>query len=144
MGAVEISAWFDPRGRLSRRAYGRLVIRLALVSATLFCVAIALAAQGWRTPAFAALAAVGVPWLASLALTIRRLHDRGLSGWWLSLSLALTALSFVPVERQADAYPVAVVIYTLVIVAATVWFLIETFGRRGDAGSNRYGPEPTP
>lgn len=137
-----LRAWFDPRGRLSRRAYGRLFVRLTLASAALVCAAIALAAQGWREAAFAALSAILVVWLASLAQAARRLHDRGRTGWWLSLPLALSAMSFVPVETQADAHPVPVLAYTLATVAASLWFLIETLGRRGTVGPNRYGPEP--
>ncbi|GJE53981.1 DUF805 domain-containing protein [Methylobacterium thuringiense] len=142
MSAARITAWFDPRGRLSRRAYGRRVICLLLLSAVLFCVAVALGAQGWRAGAFAAMGCIVALWLASLAQTIRRLHDRGRTGWWLSLPLALTALGVLPVETQADAHPVAVVTYTLATLVASLWFLSETFGRRGLPGPNRHGSDP--
>ncbi len=142
MGRARIPAWFDPRGRLSRPAYGRYVIRLLLASVGLLCVAIAFAAQGWRIAACVAAGGLPLLGLASLAQASRRLHDRDRSGWWLAVLLLLTALSFAPVETQADAYPLAVIAYTLATLAAVVWFLVETLGRRGTSGPNRYGPKP--
>lgn len=134
--------FFDPRGRLSRRAYGRIFVRLMLVTVGLICLAIVLAAQGWREAAFAAVAAIVGVWLSSLAQTARRLHDRDRTAWWLAASVVLSVLSFVPVEKAADTYPVAVIAYTLVTFVFSVWFLIETLGRRGTSGPNRFGPQP--
>ncbi|GEO97751.1 DUF805 domain-containing protein [Methylobacterium haplocladii] len=139
---ARVAAWFDPRGRLSRRVYARVVVRLLLLSVALFCAAIVLGSQGWREAALAAVGGIVGIWLASLAQAIRRLHDRGRSGWWLSIPLILTALSFVPVETQADAHPLAVVAYTVATLVASAWFLMETLGRHGTAGPNGYGPEP--
>ena len=58
-----------------------------------------------------------------LAVTVRRLHDTGRSGWWLLLG---------PVGRIPGVGWIA----SLVLL----WFLIQ----RGDAGGNRYGPNPVP
>ncbi|MBB3903857.1 DUF805 domain-containing protein [Methylobacterium brachythecii] len=133
--------WFDPRGRLSRRAYGRRAVRLGLLTAALACLSVALAAQGWRVAGLLTAGGALLPGLAAFAQTVRRLHDRGRTGLWLALPLAQTALGFVPIEDQAEAHPAAVLTYALAALAAGLWFLIETLGRHGMTGPNRYGPE---
>lgn len=140
-GFAALLRGFDPRGRLSRRAYGRRVVRLGLLAAVLACVAVVLAGQGWRVAALVAAGSALLPGLAVLAQTVRRLHDRGRTGLWLALPLLQTALSFVPIEDQVEAHPAAVLAYALAALAAGLWFLIETLGRRGTAGPNRFGPE---
>jgi uncharacterized membrane protein YhaH (DUF805 family) len=65
-------------------------------------------------------ALIGLAWLAlllpSLAVTVRRLHDTGRSGWWWFISL-------VPLVGPI----------VLIVFLATA----------GDPGPNRYGPAPT-
>ena len=134
--------WLDPRGRLSRRAYGRLFVRLTALSAALLCLAIWIGAQGLRLAAVALLAGIALVWLASLAQAVRRLHDRGRSGWWLAVFLILLGLSYLPIEDAADAYPIAVTGYALASLGYSLWFLFETLGRRGIPGPNRYGSAP--
>ena len=68
---------------------------------------------------------IRAPWVGSLyslailvpglAVSIRRLHDIGKSGWWLLINI----IPFV----------------------GFFWFLILTV-REGDKGSNAYGPDP--
>lgn len=134
--------WFDPRGRMSRPAYVRLILRAMLIATTLFCLTIWIAGTGFRQVAFAIVACAALLWLATLAQTIRRLHDRDRTGWWLAANLALYAGSFAPVEGAAESHPVPVALYALVTVVFFVWFVVETVGLRGTPGANRYGPEP--
>lgn len=65
-------------------------------------------------------------WLAtivpSLAVTIRRLHDRDMSGWWY---LGFTVASFIP----------------LVGIIASIAFLVLMF-LPGTPGTNRFGADP--
>ncbi len=51
-----------------------------------------------------------------LAVSVKRWHDRGKSGWW--------------------------VLIGLVPVIGSIWALIETGFLEGDVGSNEYGPDP--
>lgn len=132
----------DPRGRLSRRAYGRLFIRLSLLTVLLLCLTIWVAVQGWRDAAFAVAGCAVLLWIASFALAVRRLHDRDRTGWWLAIYLILAGFSLLPVEKAADAHPVLVTAYALGSLGFSLWFLVETLGRRGTAGPNRYGPAP--
>ncbi len=71
--------------------------------------------------------AIGLVWwlgslVPSLAVTIRRLHDRDMSGWWY---LGLIAVQFVP----------------LVNWLASLAFLVLMF-LPGTAGPNRFGLDP--
>jgi uncharacterized membrane protein YhaH (DUF805 family) len=59
-------------------------------------------------------AAIAALW-GTLALYIKRWHDRGKSGWW-------TLLAFIPI--------------------ANIWALIECGFLRGTEGDNAYGPDP--
>jgi len=63
------------------------------------------------------LLAVGVVafWI-SLAVAVKRYHDRNKTGWW--------------------------VLIVLVPVIGGLWYLIECGFLRGTAGSNAYGPDP--
>lgn len=138
----QLLSWFDPRGRLSRRDYGRILVRLLLLSVAAFCAAIASVGKDLRGFAFVFVAcAIGL-WLACLAQTIRRLHDRDRTGWWLALNLVLYCVTLAPIDRAADTYPVPVVLFTLGFVGFSIWFLIETLGLRGTNGPNRFGDPP--
>ena len=57
-----------------------------------------------------------VSFVATVAICIKRFHDRDKSGWWL-------LILFVP-------------------LVGFVWILIENGFLRGTEGSNRFGPDP--
>ncbi|MFD1300710.1 DUF805 domain-containing protein [Methylobacterium marchantiae] len=139
----ELGALLDPRGRLSRAGYGRRLIRMLLAFIGLGSLSILLASLEARFAALAILSTgiMGTAVLASVA-TVQRLHDRDRTGWWLLPNILVTLAGFAPIETLADAYPVAVIAVTLALAGFSLWFLIETLGRRGTAGRNRYGPEP--
>lgn len=52
-----------------------------------------------------------------MAVSIKRAHDRGQSGWWLLL--------------------------TLIPVIGMIWWLVNLGILEGETGPNRYGPDPT-
>jgi uncharacterized membrane protein YhaH (DUF805 family) len=139
---ASIRAAFDPRGRLSRRAYGRFAVRALLVSAALLCLAILLAGQGFRSAALLAFCGNLFVLIAMLAQTVRRLHDRDRSAGWLGLYALVYAASFAPVEDAAERYPLPAFAFALAILGFTLWFFAETFFRAGTRGRNRFGPEP--
>ena len=61
------------------------------------------------------LAYIGTIWVG-LAVSIKRWHDRGKSGWWIFIS-------FIP-------------------LVGPIWSLVETGFLEGDKGDNEYGPDP--
>ena len=57
-----------------------------------------------------------IAWVASLATSVKRWHDRGKSGWW--------------------------VLIGLVPFIGGIWALIENGFLAGTPGPNQYGPQP--
>lgn len=78
-------------------------------------------------------------WLATLipylAVTSRRLHDRGRSGWWQALPIGLL-IAFAIVAFAVGGWAAGVV--GLAALAASVW-LVVVLMRRGDPERNEYG-----
>jgi uncharacterized membrane protein YhaH (DUF805 family) len=86
---------------------------------------------------------VGLWFLA--ANTIKRLHDRNKSGWW------IVAFFFVPhllgrlgglLLGDSSAADVAADVLVLIIVGLNLWGLIELLFLKGTSGPNRFGPDP--
>ncbi len=86
----------------------------------------------------------------SLAVTSRRLHDIGKSGWWqlcfmlvwVTWGTAIVRL-FIAVfggEGKGSLIALSAVAF-IAAIAATAW-MIGWLARQGDTGSNRHGPDP--
>jgi uncharacterized membrane protein YhaH (DUF805 family) len=87
-----------------------------------------------------------------LAITLKRLHDRGKGAGWLILMwvepyiaeyLALYRLGMI--TGSASAPPVLpgwLLILTMIFGVISLWVFIELYLRRGEAGPNRFGPSP--
>ena len=69
------------------------------------------------TPAVAAYAVQSIiAWFASLAIIVKRFHDRGKSGWW--------------------------ALILLIPIVGLIWMIIDLGVMEGDEGPNKYGPNP--
>jgi uncharacterized membrane protein YhaH (DUF805 family) len=83
--------------------------------------------------------------IASLAVGVKRLHDRNKSGWYLLLFYfvpgVLAAAGVLIGEFMEDATMIATVL-TFLAVAFMVWAFIELGCLRGTVGANPYGPDP--
>lgn len=130
-------------GRLSRRAYWRSYLLIVAVVALSWC--IGLGAVITFGPIGAVLFLPIAPMVvASFAIIVRRLHDRGKSGWWalpfaafpLIVSLGLAA------ETPGASPPGPVVLMSLLSITLSIWGLIEIGFRRGTIEANRYGVDP--
>ena len=58
---------------------------------------------------------VAIIWMG-LAISIKRWHDRGKSGWWILIAM--------------------------IPIIGPIWALVETGFLEGDPGDNQYGPNP--
>ena len=120
-------------------------------------------AQGGEPNPLMMLIPQAVTWLVQLvfllpnwAVSCRRLHDTGHSGWWLVAPLAIvpvmvasiagigivaeSADEMVPVMLTCIGLAVACLIASLVFgILLLVWFCSPT-----QPGPNRYGPQPEP
>jgi uncharacterized membrane protein YhaH (DUF805 family) len=84
-------------------------------------------------------AAVAAFLLTSVAVTLKRLHDRNKGAWWLAVFYG------VPILCDAGAYAVGPdrTLYLAVPAAlVNLWALIELGFLSGSLGPNRYGEDP--
>jgi uncharacterized membrane protein YhaH (DUF805 family) len=83
--------------------------------------------------------------IASIAVGVKRLHDRNKSGWYLLLfyfvPCTLAALSVLIGAFVEDSSIIATVL-ALLALALVVWAFVEMGCLRGTIGVNQYGPDP--
>jgi uncharacterized membrane protein YhaH (DUF805 family) len=82
----------------------------------------------------------------SLAISVKRLHDRNKSGWWMALFYGVSALQAGAEETGMAGTPddpnaLGVTLAALSIVVG-LWFLVELGFLKGTPGDNDYGPDP--
>jgi uncharacterized membrane protein YhaH (DUF805 family) len=75
-----------------------------------------------------------------LAISIKRLHDRNKSGWWMMAFFVYPGLYQQFVDRLPDSY--WLIPFTVAAGILPLWGLIEMGFLRGTSGSNRFGPDP--
>ena len=102
--------------------------------------------------------------LPDLAVTCRRLHDIGKSGWWQLLWVVLAVLAIIPIIVGAiiglsglltgdgewgewwaaiswAPIVIGILIALLVWIGLVIWWLVWMV-KQGQAGPNHYGPDP--
>ena len=75
-----------------------------------------------------------------LAVSVKRLHDRDKSGWWMVPFFALPGLYKQFEDRLPDTYfllPVAIAVFVLI-----TWGFVELYFLTGTRSSNLFGPNP--
>ncbi|MGA7086461.1 MAG: DUF805 domain-containing protein [Pseudolabrys sp.] len=72
--------------------------------------------------------------ISSVALAIKRLHDRNKSGWWLLVFYLLPG-----VIDNIGMYTAVQLVFHLASLALSIWALVELGFLRGTSGSNKYG-----
>jgi uncharacterized membrane protein YhaH (DUF805 family) len=85
--------------------------------------------------------AVGTPlflWVY-VAASIKRLHDRDKSAWWVVPFFVVPGLFHQFEDRLGDSYPA--LFLSLIVSAVWLWGVIEIFLLRGTKGPNRFGPD---
>ena len=83
--------------------------------------------------------------IPSLAVSVRRLHDIGKSGWLLLITYGTIILLAVFLILGSFMYSfdssALIMIFALLIIAVAIWLLI-LFCTEGDDFTNKYGPDP--
>lgn len=86
--------------------------------------------------------------LPSFAVTVRRLHDTGRSGWWLmSFVLAWVAVSLIgfllgTMDNPSESIAFTAGMAILLIMLGTVASLLALMVLPGTRHANRFGPDP--
>ncbi len=135
---MDVDFWpllFRFQGRINRAKYW-------IATVTYISVTIALVGLGFffrfDTIFFviAAVAFIAVT-VSGIAVGIKRLHDRDMSGWWLLVFYLLPAV----LDGIGRALGVPV-IFSLAGSAISIWALVVLGFLRGTNGANQYGPDP--
>lgn len=147
------SLLFSFRGRINRAKYWLAVLAFVVAD-------IVLGLVGWvlgNGVVFQLLSFMVnlVVLIASIAVCIKRLHDRDRSGWWLLLfyagpvGVALVGGFIFWAAADADAVGanwdwsfLGLRFCLLAGFALAIWGLVEIGCLRGTAGYNRFGPDP--
>lgn len=141
---------FSFQGRINRARYWSvLLIYLAIL---IVCLVLAFVGFGVSsaTPSASALvsylliaifaiAGLLAMW-SSIAASIKRLHDRDQSGWWMLVFWGVGTI--VSLLQETAAMPSSKVILGIGSFAVTVWIIVELGCLRGTQGPNRFGPDP--
>lgn len=140
---MEISRlWFDFKGRLNRGKYWFITVANMLIFAAF--VLIALTLQSAPLGILAGLVAIPL-FISTLAITVKRLHDRGKSAWWVLLfyvlPIVLSGIKEVLAAQGGGAFAAAMIVATIGVVVS-IWAFVELGCLRGTRGDNRYGPDP--
>ncbi len=111
-------AWllFSFDGRIPRRTYWGVSILMSLFIVVVFVIVAVLTQAESAFWILFLLLCIPMYWI-SLAIAVKRWHDRNKSGWWV-------LIGFVP-------------------YIGGLWIFIECGCLRGTAGPNDYGPDPT-
>jgi uncharacterized membrane protein YhaH (DUF805 family) len=145
------SLFFSFRGRINRAKYWLAVLVFVVADAVL-------GVLGWVLDnglAFQILSFVVnlAVLISTIAVCIKRLHDRDRSGWWLLLFYGgpvVVALvgGFIfwaaadTVGMSAEWSYLGLRLCLLGGIALAIWGFVEIGCRRGTAGYNRFGPDP--
>jgi uncharacterized membrane protein YhaH (DUF805 family) len=132
-------------GRLNRGKYwlGVLIIVLLYIAAAIiFGIFYAIAGEmaGAIVGGAAALAAFIVAIWGSIAIGVKRLHDREKSGWWLLLFWVVPGI----LSGAGSVLGGIGMALSLVSLAISIWGFVEIGCLKGTTGPNKYGPDPLP
>lgn len=90
---------------------------------------------GFSNGLFATLSGVLI-FLPSLAVSVRRLHDIGWSGWWLII-LYVSFFVDIPFKGLPDSAPETLLVSSVLLLVFL--FFCVLWARKGRAGKNKYG-----
>lgn len=135
-----ILPYFSFQGRANRQPYWLTALSLVggMLLASLLAYAVPLAGIVMAGLVYLACLVVG------LSVAVRRLHDRGKTGWWLlPMYLPLILVSALGALVQASPGEPNVV-FSALTLPFSIWILVELGCLRGTVGPNRFGPDPIP
>lgn len=138
---------FSFQGRLNRAKYWLVALIYLAVSIVCFAIGLgissAISSPGALTSYLLVAIFVIVSLLAiwsSVAVGIKRLHDRDQSGWWMLVFWGVNTI--VSLLQKAAATPSSKFILGIGSLAVTVWIIVELGCLRGTQGPNRFGSDP--
>ena len=155
--------YFSPRGRISRSQYWlRFLLPYVVIYLLLVIAAGATDDDSTTHRVISGILTIFllVALWPSIAVLVKRIHDRNKPGWlclvlyvptfvFMVLLIVLVANSIIESARSGTYTPptagglvIAVGLLGLIAAVIGVWFFIEFGCLRGSVGPNRYGPDP--
>jgi uncharacterized membrane protein YhaH (DUF805 family) len=135
---MDVDFWpllFSFQGRINRAKYW--IATITYISATIALVGLGFFFR-FETFFFIIAAIVFIAMTVSgIAVGLKRLHDRDMSGWWLLMFYLLPPV----LDGIGRAIGVPVV-FSLAGAVISVWALVVLGFLRGTSGTNQYGPDP--
>lgn len=136
--------FFTLKGRLNRLRYFKYSILLFLLLAVFITLSIIATVGAEKSDSsfllllalICFLCGVAVFW-GTVAVSVRRLHDLNLSGWWYGLVFLISTVGSSLAMSEDDAVVLAATILNL----ATVSFSFYLFLKKGTEGTNDYGED---
>lgn len=130
-------AWFffGLSGRISRSQWWLGVLAIVFASVVM------LGIMFWSNGPLFAIPFILFVFVATYTISVKRLHDRGKSGWWVLVFIFLPGV----VDRWSDRLTEDTPLWWVIVLTGsvlTIWGLIELGFRRGTDGDNDYGPDP--
>jgi uncharacterized membrane protein YhaH (DUF805 family) len=158
---------FSPYGRISRKTYWlnwivpyiALALAVVLLDFVLFPIS---PATGEPPPVLQSILGLAAIW-PSIAVATKRLHDRGMTGWWnaapllLVVPLAVAAYWYYYSTKMAAGDPAAVasdpalggivggaagILFVAIVAWVILYPAINILFLRGQSGANKYGDDP--
>jgi uncharacterized membrane protein YhaH (DUF805 family) len=135
---MDVDFWsllFGFQGRINRAKYW--IATVTYISATIALVGLGFFFS-FHTIFFIIAAIVFIAMTVSgIAVGLKRLHDRDMSGWWLLVFYLLPPV----VDGIGRALGIPV-LFSLAGSAISIWALVVLGFLRGTPGANQYGPDP--
>jgi len=85
----------------------------------------------------------------NLAVSVKRLHDRDRTGWWIAalyaaiiVAVLLGMATLMQPEGQREGLNTVAVIAVIAVSYLMIWLFVEIGFLKGTQGPNRFGPDP--
>ena len=139
--------FFSPQGRINRSVWWMVI------GATLFLdLGVYMLASSWQSSTLTIVVGL-IAFGLRIAPSVKRLHDRNKSGFWVLLyfgapyALSLYVLSQLPSDEAAlVAIDVGlantIALIGLVMLGILAWVIVDLGIAEGTRGDNKYGPDP--
>lgn len=145
--------YFSPFGRVSRKGlWLGFVLPYFLLSAVLLMV-FTLSFSNGRDSDLAAIGGFFEKWLvvilpvwwASIVISIKRLHDRNISAFWLLPMVLWAGVGNGLMILNLEIFHIVqslIFVLGLIVMLINLWLGINIYFLRGTKGPNRFGPDP--
>ena len=138
---------FSFHGRVNRAKWWLLILLSILYTFVVFAACFAL--LGFTGLFLGWILTLLLIW-PSIAIGVKRLHDRGKRGLWLLFfylvpgildAFNMAMFPDMMAHQGAMASPLSL-LFSLAALAITIWMIVELGVLRGTVGDNKYGPDP--